>query len=102
MKSVFNFILKFISIIFWSIFIYLMFILAVSVIALISNYDALSSNPNISMPAVLGKALSPGFTALFVYAIAYFTWKWSEGNNNDLSLFDKIKTSLSIMLGRGN
>jgi len=79
-----------------------MLLLVVNVIALINNYDALSSNPNVSMPAVLGDAFSPGFTALFIYAIAYFTWKWGEGSNNDLSLFDKIKTSLSIMLGRGN
>lgn len=102
MQSIFNFLLKSISIVFWAIFIYLMFLLAVSVVALIANYDALSSDKNVSMPAVLGTALSPGFTALFVYVIAHFTWKWGGGTNNDLSLIEKLKTSLSIMFNRNN
>ena len=79
-----------------------MFVLAVSVVALITNYDALSSDVNVSMPAVMGTALSPGFTALIVYAIAYFTWKWGGSTNNDLSLIEKIKTSLRIILNRVN
>ena len=64
--------------------------------------EALSSDKNVSMPAVLGTALSPGFTALFVYVIAHFTWKWGGGTNNDLSLIEKLKTSLSIMFNRNN
>ena len=97
MQSIFNLLLKSISIILWVIFMYLMFLLAVGVVALIGNYDALSSDKSFSMPAVMGTALSPGFTAIFLYVIARFTWRWGGGTNNDLSLIEKMKISLRVI-----
>jgi hypothetical protein len=92
MQSIFNFLLKSISVVFWAIFIYLMFSLAVNMVVLIANFDVLLSNfKSNSTAAILGTALSPGFTGFFVYLIAYFTWKWGSRSNSDLSLFEKWK-----------
>lgn len=103
MQSILKFILRTISIVFWAIFIYLMFLLVVGVVALIANYDVVSSADNVSMPAIWGTTLSPGFTAIFIFAIAYFTWKWGGVSSNDnMTLIEKMKTSISIMFNKRN